>query len=164
MKKLCLLLCCVLVLQLLCACSGNKEDFQEPVNFYYGNKEISYNSPAGVIRAEIQEGSSFHGNLTAFLRAYLLGPTSTELYSFIPADVYVVSCQVSENIATIVLSSQFANLSGIELSAACSALMMTIHDYTGATTMVISAKDSQLDAKDEIVINLDDVVLMDTMQ
>jgi len=162
MRKICILLCCVLILQLFCSCSGKREDFREPVNFYYGNKEISYNSPTGVIRAEVREGSSFHGNLTAFLLAYLLGPASTELYSFIPSDVYVVSCEVNENTATIVLSAQFADLSGVELSAACSALLMTLHDYTGAETLIISAKDSQLDAKDEIIIQMGDIVLMDT--
>ena len=162
MKKISILLCCALIMQMFCSCTANKEEFQEPVNFYYGNKEIFYNSPAGVIQAELREGNNFHGNLTAFLRAYLLGPMSSDLYSFVPSDVYVVSCEVNEGYAVVVLSSQFSNLSGVELSAACSALLMTLHDYTGIETLELKVKDSQLDGKSEIIIGINDIVLMDT--
>lgn len=162
MKRITIFLCCVLLLMNLCSCSGKDEEFKEPVNFYYCNKEISYNSPTGVIQPEVREGVGYYGNLSAFLRAYLRGPISYELRSFIPSDVYLVSCEVSENMATVVLSAQFAKLSGVDLSAACSALLLTIHDYTGSDTLQVSAKDTQLDAKDVFVISMDEIVLMDT--
>ena len=162
MKRFTIFLCCVLLLSAFCSCSAKDEEFEAPVNFYYCSKEISYNSPTGVIQPEIREGVGYYNNLTAFLRAYLLGPVSDELVSFIPADAYLVSCHVDEGVATVVMSTQFAKLSGVDLSAACSALLMTIHDYTGANTLKVSAKDSLLDAKDEFVITMDEIVLMDT--
>lgn len=162
MKRFVLFLCYALLLTSLCACSSKDEEFDEPVNFYYRSKEISYNSPTGVIQPEVREGAGYYGNLTAFLRAYLFGPVSDELQSFIPTDAYMVSCQIDNGVATVVMSAQFANLSGVDLSAACSALLMTIHDYTGADTLQVSAKDSLLDGKDTFVITMDSIVLMDT--
>lgn len=163
MRKICILIVCIMILQILCGCAGKKQEFQDPVNFFYCNKEFSYNSPTGVIRAEVREGAGFHGNLTACLRAYMLGPSSTDLQRLIPTNVYMVSCENMGDEVTIVMSSQFSELSGVELSAACSALLLTVHDFTGAETLRISAKDSRLDDKDELLLNLADIVLIDTV-
>ena len=164
MKKLCILLCCVLLLQMLCACNGKNEELKAPVNFYFRNKEITYDSPTAVIYPEVREGAGFHENLTAMLRSYFVGPNSETLERFIPADVYMVSCEHDADEVAIVMSSQFSELTGMDLTAACSALLLTVHDFTGAQTLRISAKDAQLDGKDEIVISIEDIVLIDTVQ
>ena len=162
MKNLLILLCCLLLLSMLPACSGEQEDFQVPVNFYYCNKEISYNTPAGVIQSEVREGKNFHNDLEPFLSAYLKGPVSTDLRSLIPSNVSLVSCEANEEMITIVFSAQFAELSGIELSTVSSALLMTVYDYTGVETLKICVTDRQLDDKDEITLTLSDIELMDT--
>ena len=164
MKKLSVLLCCVLFLQMLCACNGKNEEMKAPVNFYFRNKEITYDSPTAVIYPEVREGAGFHKNLTAMLRSYFLGPNSEELERFIPTDVYMVSCEHTEDEVMIIMSSQFAKVTGVDLTAACSALLLTVHDFTGAQTLKISAKDAQLDDKDEIVMSIEDIVLIDTVQ
>ena len=164
MKKLSFLICCALLVQLFYACAAQKEEIKEPVNFYYCNRDITYNSPAGVIQAEVREGSGFNGNLLVFLGTYLRGPVNSELKRFIPADVYIVSCQSESDCVNLVLSNQFSNLSGIELTTACSALLMTIHDYTGAQKLQISAKEAQLDDKNEIILTMDDIVLIDIVE
>ena len=164
MKKLCILICCVLLLQMLCACNGKNEELKAPVNFYYRNKEITYDSPTAVIYPEVREGAGFHENLTAMLRSYFLGPNSSDLERFIPTDVYMVSCEHTDDEVTIIMSSQFAKVTGVDLTAACSALLLTVHDFTGAETLKISAKDAQLDDKDEIVMSIEDIVLIDMVK
>ena len=164
MKKIALILSVLVVLNLFCGCTAKKEEFEEPVNFYFGRKEIAYNSPSGVIQAELREGASFHNNLTACLRTYMLGPASSHLQRLIPADVYLVSCQLEEETAAVVMSSQFSELSGLELSTACSALLMTIHDYSGVQTLKISAKDALVNDEDEFVLSMDDIVVLDTVK
>lgn len=163
MKKMCILLCCVLILQLLCACGDKKEDFKEPVNFYYTRAEIAYNAQDAVLQAETREGYNYHDNVIAFLHAYLLGPESEELQTVVPTDVYPVSCSVEGSLARVVLSSQFSKLTGIKLTTACSAILMSLHDYAGIDTLHISAKESQLDDKDIFILTMDEIVLMDTM-
>jgi len=162
MKKICLLLCCVLFLQVFTACTGKNEEFEVPVNFYYCNRDIFYNSPSGVIQAEIREGVNFNDDLIAFLNAYLQGPISSELQSFIPSDAYLVSCSVRGDVAEVTFSSAFSRLSGVRLSMVCSAILMSAHDFSGVQTLHIQAKDALLDDKDEYVITLDELVLIDT--
>lgn len=164
MKKLSLLLCCILLVQMLCSCAAKKEDFVEPVNFYYGNSSIAYNSPTGVIQAEVREGSSFQGNLLVFLGAYLQGPESSGLKQLIPANVYIVSCRQENEKVILVLNSQFSDLSGMELTTACSALLKTIHDYTEAEILQISAQDAQLDDKNEIILSVHDIIYIDSAE
>ena len=164
MKKLCILICCVLLLQMLCACNGKNEELKAPVNFYFRNKEITYDSPTAVIYPEVREGAGFHENLTAMLRSYFLGPNSSDLERFIPTDVYMVSCEHTADEVTIVMSNQFTKVTGVDLTAACSALLLTVHDFTGAETLKISAKDAQLDDKDEIVMSIEDIVLIDMVK
>ena len=164
MRKSFILLLCVVLIFSLCACRQKNMDYQEPVNFYYCNNNIAYNSATGVIQAEVREGSSFQGNLLAFLGAYLQGPVSSGLKRLIPANVYIVSCCQENDRVILVLSSQFSELSGMELTAACSALLKTIHDYTGAEILQISAKDAQLDDKNEIILSIHDFVFIDTAE
>ena len=137
---------------------------KEPINFYYLKTEIDFDSANGVLEKELREGASFHNNLSAFLHAYLRGPQSSELESLIPSGVYLVSCEANENTVSIVFSAQFASLSGLKLTTVCSALLLSIHDYVGADTLVIQAKDAKIDGKDSIVLTMDDVVLTDVVE
>lgn len=161
MKKINILLCVVLVFQMLCACSDKVEEFNEPINFYYYNNKVIYNSPTGVICPEVREGAGYHGNLTGFLQSYLNGPKSDTVRSIIPSDVYLVSCDLNDDVAQVLFSKSFEKLSGIDLSMACCALLLTVHDYTGANTIVISAKDGKIDDKDYVTFSMDDIVLVD---
>ena len=164
MKRTTLFICCFLLIFLLCACKDQKEDLVEPVNFYYANSEITFHSDDGVLAKEMREGASFHGNLSAFLHAYLRGPESSSLESIIPSDVYLVSCRIEDKTATIVLSSQFSALSGLKLTTACSGLLLTLHDYADIEILCIQSKGERLDGKDSIILSLDDIILTDATQ
>lgn len=163
MKRFCLLLCCILMIQVLCGACTKKEELQEPVNFYYCNAEVSYNSSTGVLCPEVREGMTFRGNIVALLGAYLSGPHDTGLQSPIPNDVYLISCELDEDTVNILLSTQFAKLSGLDLTTACSALLLTVHDYTGVQTLCVSAKNAKVDDKDIFVLTMEDIVLMDAV-
>lgn len=160
MRKFCFFLCCVLIVAQFAGCSHNDDEIQQPVNLYYINKEISYNSPEGVICYEIREGAQLH-NLFDLLCAYLDGPVSSHLQSFISNGVTVQSCFVENDTAYIHFSSQFSELSGIKLITACSALLLTAHDYCDVQSVCIQAESSKLDDKDEFILSLDEIVLMD---
>ena len=146
---------------MLCACASKQEELKEPVNFYYCKNEATFNSPTGVICPEVREGVGYHGNLTAFLQSYLNGPKSDAVRSIIPSDVYLVSCELIDDEVQILFNKSFEKLSGIDLSTACCALLLTVHDYTGANTIVISAKDGKIDDQDYVTLSIDDIVLVD---
>ena len=136
MKKLCIFLCCVLMLHMLAACGTKAEDFKVPVRYYFSNKEIAYNTQNGVIQAEIREGADLHGNLTAYLHSYLRGPISSNFIRIIPSDVYLVSCNVNDETAEIVFSNQFSKLTGVELVSACSAYSLPLHHLSISSLML----------------------------
>jgi len=164
MKKISLLICISLIICIFGGCAAKKQEFQTPVNFYYAKKDITYNSVSGVLQPEVREGAGFHGNLTACLRAYMLGPSSQDLQQLIPTDVYMVSCQEDEESVSVVMSNTFSQLSGVDLTTACSALLMTIHDYKGANVLHISVKDGLLDDMAVLTLSMDDIVLIDTVE
>ena len=163
MRKLTVWICTLLFFCMISGCGAKKQEFEAPVNFYYCRKEISYNTSTGVLQPEIREGSSFHSNLTACLRAYMLGPTSSDLHRVIPAEVYLVSCELQENTALVVMSNQFSQLSGVDLWTACSALMLTVNDFADVEHLTIQVKDALPEAASEFTISMDDIVLIDTM-
>ena len=163
MKKLCLLLCCTILLSLFCACSAKNEDFQQPVNFYYSNVEIGYNSPTAVIKPEIREGAFYNDNVEQLLEDYLAGPREQGLHCAVPDGTKLIHCNNEECVVHIMFSEEFAELSGIELSVCCSCILRTLHEYADIHTVHISAMNAQLDDELEFVLNIDDIVLMDSV-
>ena len=163
MKRITCILICILFILALSACKDKEAELQVPSNYYYVNTNISYNAPDSVIRAEARETVNFYGNLEMFLNSYLDGPKSSALESYIPSDTKLVSCVVTNRTAEIVLSEEFSKLTGVRLSTACSAMLLTVHDYIGTETIIVSAENSLLDEKYEIQITMNDVVLMDSV-
>ena len=163
MKKISVLFCCVILLQMLCSCGRTNEEFQEPVNFYYCKKEVSYNSEQAVIQSETREGYGFHDNVVALMYAYFMGPESPELESGIPSDVYLVSCTIDGDIAHVVLNGQFAKVTGFKVSLTSSAILMTLHEFADVNELHLSAKGVQIDGQDVIILTMDDIILMDTV-
>lgn len=161
MKKICLLLCHIMLFQLFVGCSGKEDNIQQPVNFYYINKEIMYNTTEGVIGSEIREGAKFM-DFDDLLRVYLEGPASSHLHSLLPNGTSLLSCAIEDKTAQILLSSQFSELSGIKLTTVCSAILLTARDYADVQTIYVRAEGSRLDGKEEFVLSLDELVLMDT--
>lgn len=162
MKRISLLLCCLVLLQTFCSCSAKREEYQKPVNFYYCNKEVSYHSPHAVLQPEVREGYSYHDNAVALMHAYLQGPESSALETWIPSDVYLSSCTIENGVAHIVLSNQFAKVTGYKLSLMSSAIFLTLHEFSGIEELRLCAKGAQIDEQDVFTLTMDDIVLIDT--
>lgn len=163
MKKICVLLCCLLMLQLFSACGKRTEELQQPTRYYYTAKSISYNTADGVIQSEVREAVSFSNNLSLLLEDYLKGPNSPQLQSLIPVDTALVSCAVVDDIVLLTLSDHFSTLSGVKLSVATSAILMTIYDYSGLQELHIQVENGLIDDQTEIVVTMDGILLMDSI-
>lgn len=164
MKKICLLLGIVMILQMLCACNPKKKEFEKPINFYYGKWDIAYNTPNGVIQAETREGADISDNAQDILFCYLQGPLSAQLRNLLPADAQLLFCQTIGDQVKVELSEDAGKLSGVMLTTACAAMLMTLHDCLNVQTLSVSVKDNLLDDNTEFVISMDDIALMDMLQ
>lgn len=161
MKRMMCILCCLLLLPMICACANRNVEYEKPANFYYISNDISYNSLNGVIRAEVRETANFYGDIETFVHAYLDGPDSSDLQSYIPADTEFISCTLLDEEVHVTFSDAFSKLSGTRLSAASCALLLSLHDYSTINAIRIRAENNQLDGKDEIFLTIDDIVLID---
>jgi spore germination protein GerM len=161
MKKSFILLLCIVLIFSLCACRQKHTDFQEPVNFYYCADEVSYNTSDAVIGMQVHEGVDFYADSEKMLKSYLRGPKSNDYTSLIPTGTALISYDVIGDVCYLKFSDEFAKLSGIRLSAACSCIVLTLNDYSGVETVSFSTQTQQLDNKDELVISASDIILLD---
>lgn len=162
MKKICVMIVCIAIAVSFCACNSH-EEIMQPANFYYCNNDISFNSDNGVIQPEVRETFGIT-DITGFLNLYLAGPSSPELYSLIPWGTEVVSLQIAESTIQITMSSAFGELSGMDLVTAASCLLLTLHDHASVEEIRLYTEDTTLDGKDEFVLSIHDIVLMDIAQ
>ena len=72
-----------------------------------------------------------------------------------------MTCDVDENTAYVLLSEQFAKLSGVKLTIASSAILLTANESFGIQTIRIQAENAQLDDKEAFVLTMDDIILTD---
>lgn len=164
MKKRILTWLCLLAFLFLCACGKKDAELQVPVNFYYCNEEISYNSSFGVIRPEAREAEDFYEDASKLFSVYLDGPVSAELVSPLPAGTGLVSLEFKEDTAHLTLTQEFATLSGVKLSTACSCIVMTLSEYAGISQVHFYVKDGLIDNRESLVVNNSDIVLMDHVE
>ena len=161
MKRFCTLpLVFVLVLSLV-ACGKSDKELQVPVKFYYLNDEIGYGVDDGVISFEEREAAQIQNDLYALVQSYLLGPENAQLSRAVPASVCVEAVQSDQDTIILTLSPEFARLSGIDLTLACSCLSMTLLDYTNAQTVQIQVTDSLLAEGESITMTREDILLVD---
>lgn len=164
MKKITVVFLCMSVILSLCACSQRESKIAEPVNFYYCKEEIVYHFASGVIEAEIHEGADFQNDAERMLHAYLQGPRSNDNILLVPEQTNLVSVKIEHERAYVVFTDAYSQLSGIELTTACSCIAMTLHDYTGVKEVFFSTENELLDNKENFVIRVEDLVWQDVME
>ncbi len=158
MKKL---ICLLLVVLLLCGCSKNKDEVKTPVDFYYINAEIHYDSPAGVISAEVRDSTGYKDNLVGLLDLYLAGPSSDEFISPFPNGTVTMRAIRDETTVNIELSKAFAGLKGLDLTIACACLTRTVSELTGCSAVKIYVADTMLEGNDSITMDANEIILLD---
>lgn len=161
MKRMIVLLLCILLLASLCACRNKNADIKDPVSFYYCRQEVIYHVSDAVICAQIRDGADFNGDPEQMLHSYLDGPHANGYVAPFPADTKLISFQIANNNAYVILSDEFSKLTGIKLTTACSCIALTLCEYSNVDSVHISAETQQLDYKNEIVIKASDIVLLD---
>lgn len=164
MKRLFAIILLFLMLPCLCACAQEKILF--PVTFHYlraplPNGEISHGAPDSVIVPEIREGDGHQEDFTFLLDIYLLGPLESTCRSPFPVGTRLEEFTLENGAASIVLSDDFGELTGIDLTLACGCLTMTVMDLTGAETVTILTEDTLLDGKESITMDRSNIILID---
>lgn len=155
-------LCLILaVLVAATGCSHQAAPPKLPVTFYYPASDVIYDGKTGIIHSEIRESSGYEGQIEELLDLYFQGPVSSSLRSPFPRHVTVSRYATTANTAILELSSEFAQLGGIDLTLACACIANTLFDLTQLERVHIIAMDSLLDGQASIDLNRDDIFYVD---
>lgn len=142
----------LLLCLLLSACSHTPPD-PSATCFYYRNATVAYHSENGLIGRQLIDDTDDTSDWTQLLEDYLRGPTDSQLVSPFPAGIQLVYFSVSQDTAQAVLSREFADLTGSDLTIACACLALTIQNITHCSLVEISAVDALLDNQPSITID-----------
>ena len=119
------------VLALSCLfCLHGCAEKEEPVIFYYPTGEVSYHSDAGVIAEETREALSREDSLGYLLSFYLEGPIDPALQLPVPEGTQVLRLIPYDEGVLLVMSREFSQLEGMDLTIACASISKTCFGLT----------------------------------
>ncbi len=159
MKKGILIILCLLLL--LPGCQKQEETLQTPVPYFYLRREITYSNADGVLASEHREAAGHEQDYEYLLSQYLTGPKSQELYTLIPANTRLCSFAIQGESATVILSDQFADSTGINLTLNCACITKTCMALTGAKQVKIQCETATLGDTGSIVMDENTLILLD---
>ena len=127
---------------LLGGCSG-----KESALFYYCRDDYIYNSADGVITSEERDIAGHADDVELMVSLYLMGPLEKDLHSPFPADVKLISVDISDTTLILTISDVGYALSESEYTLACTCLALTCLEFTqcGSVTIVSGEKSITID-------------------
>lgn len=165
MKRLiCLLLVLILLLP-LSGCTKQEHEFQVPVNFFYLSAAFVHEGKSRVfdcvIDFEEREALGHIEDLEYLFNEYFKGPESTELISPFPKDLTVAELRIVGDIMFLEVSDSLGQLTGMDLTIACTCITKTAVALANVKKVQISATDTLLDSSKTIFMDADALLLLD---
>ncbi len=141
-----------------------QEKSTENLIFYYCAKTVDFNEENGVLIGENRNKSEIGTDLTKIIESYIAGPISDTLYCPISKNVTVQNIQHKDDTVEILFSTNFSNLTGLDLSIACVGIGKTILSCTDTQNVKIQAENARLDGENAITVTNENVLLLDEMR
>ncbi len=161
MKKwICIFLCLALLLCLV-ACDEGKPSYEKPVQFYYRTAATAHDLPDQVIGAVAADGAGYENDPTALINVYLKGTSQEGFQSTFPYSTKLLSLEIIDSAAVLMVNSALSRLSGPELTIACACLSLTTMELTGVSTVRIRSGYFTLDGAEEIIMTRENLILQD---
>lgn len=159
MKKI---IAIVLILALSIPLFGcGKQELRSPGTFYYYRMETEFSGPDSVLAPEEKELHGIEDDLSAILELYCEGPENRNLESPLPRGCSVPGYTLEDNVLKLHFGTDFAALSGVELTVAAACLARTFLPLTGAETLVLTADGALLNGETSLSLTLQELGLRD---
>lgn len=156
MKHLCMFLAVLICLLCCNGCSTN----EDPVVFYYPEAEISYHSDTGILCPEARDSLSRDNSLSYLLSFYLEGPVDPGLRLPVPEGTQVLRLFPYDGGVLLVMSREFSQLEGVELSLACASISQTCFGLTDLQEITFAVRTQKNVIR---TVQRDSIVLTDTV-
>ena len=159
-RNFCLLLCAV-ILFCTAACQEEAPKFESPVTFYYRTAVINDEIAASVIGPVTAEGAGLLEDPYALLNEYLKGTSQEGYLTTFPASTKLLTLEVTEETAYLLLNGSITRLTGVDLTIACACITLTTMELTDAKTVHIRSSSGAMDGNEEIIMDRQTLVQQD---
>ena len=134
----------IILALLLSGCAIGQKRFNEPVTYFYLRNHSDPDTQDaffldGAIGSESREGAGHRNDLNYLLSIYLQGPLDERLLSPFPTGCRIVTIREDITSLTVVLSSNFAELSEMNITLACACLAKTCMSLVDIGTVHIES-------------------------
>lgn len=140
MKRLICMLCILLFVPLMCACS-EPQTLQNTYSFYYCATDPGYGINTGVFAVEERETACKEGDYPLLIEEYLRGPRISNCTSPFPGGTYLEEFSLSDGTAVIILSPHMAFQTTANLVVCCACLSKTLFMFEDIHTIQISIQE-----------------------
>ncbi len=152
----------VLSLGILLAASGcGAPSIEEPGAFYYKQADSGAYTSECVIDSEVRDIAHVREDIGQLLALYLQGPENKKLESPFPRGTAVTKWTLVENTLLLTFGTEFAQLSGVDLTIACGCVAKTLMELYPIQRVNIQAEDSLLNGSRSITITEKNIQLVD---
>lgn len=161
MKRTVAIFLTVLIMLILCSCTGKQELPTTTVRFYYKAISIEHGSETGVITWEDREILQPLDDSKAIVELYLNGSKKSTCIMPFPNGTSLRQYEESKEKASILLSVEASLLTGAEFTIASVCLARTVIELTGVQSVQISVESNQQTTQHSVTITPDNFVLFD---
>lgn len=156
---LCLALLCLLALPAGC---GEREE--DPYLLYYREADLSFAAGGGVFQTETvyfteAESTDPRALAEALLTELLKGPFDETLKSPIPAGTALLSLELEGSRALVDLSAAYGSLSGVALTLADCAVVMTLTQIPEILSVEITVRGQELAYREQPLLSAREMLL-----
>ena len=162
MKKVTAFLLIIAMTAALFGCQP--QELRSPGNFYYYRNDTVYAGTDGVIAPEQRELAGIENDLDAIIALYCAGPRSRDFEIPLPKGCPVPTHTLDGDTLYLQFSTEFAVLSGLELTLAAGCLARTFLELTGAERLVLTAGGALMNGETSLTLTLSQLGLRDDSQ
>ncbi len=138
------------------------KDMVCPIKFYYKVTDDRYESTGEALDWLLFEAAGHEKDYFWILNAYFDGPSDESLLAPFPNSLELLTVQQDDTNLRVNVSDELSQLSGIDLTLACSCITLTCLEMEGIESVTITANGSPLDGKHAVVMDKGDILLEDS--
>lgn len=161
MKRLLCFLLALLCIPCFWGCAQNQDVPENAIVFYYRHSDPAYGNSGNTIAKEYRDSAKLQGDIHDILSTYLKGPEDTQLHRTFPVGIRLISVNIHDNTADIVLGGTYSALTGLNQSMACACLTLTTCELLGIKQVQIRRESETPDGANTVILRPENIVLND---